>query len=262
MAEIFRRVEKKYIINKAQYEKLIPEIKKYMNEDRYGESTICNIYFDTEQYELIRHSITKPYYKEKVRLRSYNTPKDENSKVYLEIKRKVDSVVGKRRIEMTLGEFNRYIEDPKGLENSNAQIKKELDYTFKLYNLKPTMYVSYKRTAYYQKDNMDFRATFDSNVLARNYDLNLEDGSFGEQIMSQDYYILEIKTLGSIPMWFVKIINELQIVPGNFSKYGEAYEQIIMKKPMKVTKVESKVKNYNYYFDKINSKNNVRKYAY
>ena len=229
MAEIFRRVEKKYILNKEQYSKILPELKKYMNEDQYGKSTICNIYFDTEQYELIRHSITKPYYKEKIRLRSYNTPKKED-KVYLEIKRKCDGVVGKRRIEMTLQEFIKYMEDPNSIKNVNEQIKKELDYTFKFYNLKKAMYLSYERIAYYEKDNMDFRATFDSNILARNYDLDLEKGSYGTNILDKDYYVLEIKTLGSIPLWFVKLINELGIKPGNFSKYGEAYEQLIMEK--------------------------------
>ena len=229
MAEIFRRVEKKYIINKEQYEKILPEIKKHMNEDQYGKSTICNIYFDTDQYELIRHSITKPYYKEKIRLRSYNTPKND-SKVYLEVKRKYDGVVGKRRIEMTLDDFEKYSDNPNSITNSNTQIKRELDYTFAHYNLKKAMYLSYDRTAFYQKDNMDFRATFDSNVIARNYDLDLEKGSYGIDILGKDLYILEIKTLGSIPMWFVKVINELGIKPGNFSKYGEAYEQIIMHK--------------------------------
>lgn len=229
MAEIFRRVEKKYIINKEQYEKILPELKKYMNEDQYGRSTICNIYFDTDKYELIRHSITKPYFKEKIRLRSYNTPK-QDSKVYLEIKRKCDGVVGKRRIEMTLEDFNKYAENPNSISNANAQIKKELDYTFKHYDLKKAMYLSYERTAFYQKDNMDFRTTFDSNVLARNYDLDLSKGSYGVDILGKDLYILEIKTLGSIPMWFVKVINEIGIKPGNFSKYGEAYEQIIMEK--------------------------------
>lgn len=229
MAEIFRRVEKKYIINKEQYEKILLEIKKYMNEDQYGKSTICNIYFDTDQYELIRHSITKPYYKEKIRLRSYNTPK-EDSKVYLEIKRKCDGVVGKRRIEMTLADFGKYSENLNSITNSNTQIKRELDYIFAHYNLKKAMYLSYDRTAFYQKDNIDFRATFDSNVLARNYDLDLEKGSYGIDILGKDLYILEIKTLGSIPMWFVKVINKLGIKPGNFSKYGEAYEQIIMNK--------------------------------
>lgn len=217
MGEIFRRVEKKYIINKEQYEKILPELKKYMNEDQYGKSTICNIYFDTDQYELIRHSITKPYYKEKIRLRSYNTP-TKKSKVYLEIKRKCDGVVGKRRIEMTLDDFSKYEKNPDSVTNSNAQIKKELDYTFNHYDLNKAMYLSYERTAYYEKGNMDFRATFDSNVLARNYELDLEKGSYGVDILGKDLYILEIKTLGSIPMWFVKIINELGIKPRKLFK--------------------------------------------
>ena len=229
MAEIFRRVEKKYIINKEQYEKLLPRLKEYMNDDQYGKSTICNLYFDSEQYDLIRHSITKPYFKEKVRLRSYNTP-NKDSKVYLEIKRKCNKVVGKRRIEMTLNDFKKYLNNPKDLEHSNKQIKKELDYCFKFYNLKPSMYLSYERVAYYQKDNMDFRVTFDNNILARNYEFDLDKGSYGKSILKKGYYIMEVKTLGAIPLWFVNLINEIGIKPGNFSKYGEAYEQLIMGK--------------------------------
>ena len=94
MAEIFRRVEKKYILNENQYKKIRKAMENEMEPDQYRKSTICNIYFDSKDYELVRHSITKPYYKDKIRLRSYNTP-NENSKVYLEIKRKCDSIVGK-----------------------------------------------------------------------------------------------------------------------------------------------------------------------
>jgi SPX domain protein involved in polyphosphate accumulation len=101
--EIFRRIEKKYVINKEQYEELKKALEGHMREDRYGRSVVCNIYFDSDDYSLIRNSITKPYYKDKVRLRSYNTP-DEDSKVFLEIKRKCGKVVGKRRIEMNLNQ--------------------------------------------------------------------------------------------------------------------------------------------------------------
>ena len=229
MAEIFRRVEKKYIIDKKQFNKLMPLLKEYMEEDQYGKSTICNIYFDTEQYDLIRHSITKPYFKEKIRLRSYNTPSNE-SNVFLEIKRKCNKVVGKRRIAMKLKDFKKYIQNPEALENANMQIKKELDYCFNLYHLRPAMYLCYDRVAFYQKENMDFRITFDNNVLARAENLDLDSGNYGKKILNPDFYIMEVKTLGSIPLWFVRIINELEIKPGNFSKYGEAYEQIIMNK--------------------------------
>lgn len=228
MAEIFRRVEKKYILNKEQYEKIKKSISQYMDEDQYGKSTICNIYFDTNKYELISHSIEKPYFKEKVRLRSYNVP-NKDSKVYLEIKRKYDGVVGKRRIEMKLSDFDKYLNNKDSLENNNKQIKTELDYYFKLYNLKPAMYISYSREAYYEKQNPDFRLTFDSNVLAREYDLNLDKGSYGKDVLGKDKYIMEVKTLGAMPMWFIQILEEYKVIPGSFSKYGTAYAQLILK---------------------------------
>lgn len=228
MAEIFRRIEKKYILNKEQYLILQDKIKEYMLEDQYGESTVCNIYFDSNQYELIGRSIEKPFFKEKIRLRSYNTPTEE-SNVFLEIKRKCDGVVGKRRIEMKLEDFNKYFKDSNSLSSCNKQIKTELDYYFKMYDLKPAMYIAYSRVAYYQKDNPDFRMTFDSNIVARNYNLDLVDGEYGNAILDDDYYIMEIKTLNSIPLWLVNELNELHIVPGSFSKYGTAYEKLILK---------------------------------
>lgn len=227
MADFFRRVEKKYIITKNQYLMLKEAIKDKMTEDEHGKSTICNIYFDTEQYELIRHSITKPVYKDKIRLRSYNIPTLE-SKIYLEIKRKSEGVVSKRRIEMTLNDFYEHLENVNN-ESENSQVKRELDYYFSHYNLKPTMFLSYYRRAYYDKENREFRLTFDSNILARNYDLEIEKGNFGTNILEEDKYIMEIKTLGAIPMWFVKLLDELKICPCGFSKYGEAYTQLILK---------------------------------
>lgn len=227
MAEIFRRVEKKYIINKEQYLYLKEILNERMIEDEHGKSTICNIYFDTGQFDLIRHSISKPYYKDKIRLRSYNTP-DFDSNVYLEIKKKCDDVVGKRRIQMTLKDYYEYINEYDEIKENN-QVKKELNYYFKFYNLQPTMFVSYFRRAYYDKDNMDFRITFDSNVIARNYDLKLENGNYGENILEKDKYIMEIKTLGAMPIWIVKILNNLKISPCGFSKYGEAYTQLVLK---------------------------------
>ena len=231
MSEIFRRVEKKYIITKEQYAMVKENIKGKMIEDEHGKSTICNLYLDTEQFELIRHSITKPIYKDKVRLRSYNVPTN-NSNVYLEIKRKYDSVVSKRRIEMHLNEFYEYLNNKNKIEE--GQIKKELDYYFNHYNLKPSMFLSYYRRAYYDKEDSNFRLTFDNNILARNYDLELEKGVYGTHILEKNKYIMEVKALGAIPLWFVKILDEFKIRPCGFSKYGEAYTQLILKENQKI----------------------------
>lgn len=226
MVGFFRRIEKKYILTREQYLFFKEAIKEKMIEDEHGKSTICNIYLDTEQFDLIRHSITKPIYKDKVRLRSYNIPTLE-SNVYLEIKRKYDGVVSKRRMVMKLEQYYRYLN--KNIKLEENQVIKELDYYFEHYKLKPTMFLSYYRRAYYDKENRDFRLTFDSHILARSYDLELEKGNYGIHILEKNKYIMEVKTLGAIPMWFVKLLDEAQIGPCGFSKYGEAYTQLILK---------------------------------
>ena len=129
---------------------------------------------------------------------------------------------------MVLQEFETYLENPEKIKHKNKQIKTELDYYFKFYNLEPKMYISYEREAYYEINNSDFRITFDKNILARNYDLSLEHGSYGENILSPELAVMEIKTLGVIPMWFVKVLDECKIQPCGFSKYGEAYTQITL----------------------------------
>ena len=230
MADFFRRVEKKYIITEEQLQIVQKAIKDKMLEDEHGRSTICNIYFDSEQYDLIRHSITKPVYKDKIRLRSYNIP-TKDSKIYLEIKRKYDGVVSKRRIETTLSEFY------KSEHTANTQVEIELQYYFKHYDLRPTMFLSYERIAYYDKENRDFRLTFDGNIIARDYDLQIEKGNYGSHILNNDKYIMEVKTLGAMPIWFVKMLDKLQVCPAGFSKYGEAYTELILKKNNKQKEV-------------------------
>ena len=137
--------------------------------------------------------------------------------------------MGKRRISMKFSEFIKYMKNAKEVKNDNAQIKNELDYYFKLYNLSAKMYIAYDREAFYAKDDRDFRITFDSNIRARNYDLDLNKGTEGENILDKDKYVMEIKTLASIPMWFVKVLSECKVIPGSFSKYGEAYAKLVLK---------------------------------
>ncbi len=66
----FRRVEKKYLLNMEQYERLRVALRDYIVPDDYPKSTICNVYYDTPDYLLISRSLEKPVYKEKFRLRS------------------------------------------------------------------------------------------------------------------------------------------------------------------------------------------------
>ena len=224
---VFNRVEKKYILSKLQAEVLAKKIGEHIKSGEYPYTKICNIYFDTNNNELIRKSIEKPLYKEKIRLRSYGIPNKEDE-VFLEIKKKFEGVVTKRRIGLKLEDVYNYLENGKKPEKNN-QIFNELDYCFKKYNLKPNMYISYERYSYMAKEDENFRITFDTNIKARDYDLKLDKGDYGLDVLGENVYLMEIKALGSMPIWFTNALSELKIYPMSFSKYGKVYQNKILK---------------------------------
>ena len=218
---IFRRVEEKYLLSKEELDNLFFKIGDYIEPDDYFESTISNIYFDNINNDLIVNSLDKPIYKEKIRVRSYNNAPNLDSIVFLEKKDKYDGIVGKRRVKMTLRDFYNYIDNNK---YTDSQIMKEIDYFIKYYDLKPSIYIAYDRKSYRGKDNENLRITFDANLRSRNEDLRLELGDAGKKYFEDDYYIMEIKTLSSMPLWLVRSLSELNIFPTGFSKYGKIYE--------------------------------------
>lgn len=225
---IFKRYEIKYLITREQKEIVKKLMRNYMQDDKYGRSTICNIYLDTPDYILIRRSIEKPAYKEKLRVRSYGVA-THDSEVFVELKKKYDSVVYKRRIGMTEAEATKYTCNREKITDS--QISKEIDYCFKIYDsLQPKVFLSYEREAYYSKTDYNFRVTFDENVLWRDYDLSLCKGIYGTPVMDSNKVIMEVKTAGAIPLWFTEILSKNRIYKTSFSKYGNAYIQILNRK--------------------------------
>jgi len=230
MQEIFQRIEEKYILNRYQKEKLLELIKDHLKDDEYGPSTVCNIYYDNKNKDLVRTSMDKPFYKEKVRLRSYNIPNKE-SIAFLEIKKKYDGIVYKRRIANSLCDIEKHIEIGEKI-NSNNQIVNEIDYCFRYYKLQPSMFLSYDRVAYYDKDDSSFRLTFDTNITARDYDLDLSKGIYGKKYCDTNTFIMEIKCAGGLPFWFLRALQEIKAYPESFSKYGKVYEANYMKKKL------------------------------
>ena len=218
---VFQRVEQKYILSKEQRDNLLEKINEYVEKDPYFESKICNIYFDNNENDLMVNSLEKPEFKAKVRLRSYDVP-NMDSQVFLEVKDKYKGVVGKRRIKLSLKEFYDYYEN--GLVKDN-QIMKELNYYFKMFDLKPFIFLAYDRNSYYEKGNRNLRITLDSNLRSRYNDLRLELGDNGKKYFDEDTYIMEIKVMNAIPLWLTKILSELKIYPTSFSKVGSIYSK-------------------------------------
>jgi len=224
---VFNRYEKKYLLTKPVYLELRDRLEPYMQVDQYGLTTICNIYYDTANNELIRRSIEQPVYKEKLRLRSYGVP-TLDSIAFLEIKKKYERTVNKRRVTMTLQEAYDYVERgirPAGQHSvSEEQIFREIDFVLKRYPLQRALYLCYDRIAMFQTENPAFRVTFDTNIRFRRTDMGLENGAYGQKLLPDDYYLMETKILDASPFWFTRILSELSIYLTSFSKYGNIYK--------------------------------------
>lgn len=221
---VFNRFEEKYLLEENQYLQILKKIQGKLLTDCYGKSTICSVYFDTPDYRIIRQSLEKPFYKEKLRLRSYGIPSEKDT-VYVELKKKYDGIVYKRRVGMKLSEAVDYLYNDQKTTQS-TQIIKEIDWALNYYpEIKPAMFVSYERTAMYGLENSNLRVTFDSNILWRNEQLLLDKGAWGNELLKPGQRLMEIKIPGAMPLWLSHILNDLKIYPTSFSKYGNAYLQ-------------------------------------
>ncbi len=236
--EVFNRCEKKYLLNQQQYDAMLEKISDYMVMDTYNKNNqfykISNIYYDTINNDIIRACIDKPVYKEKLRVRSYGIPSVEDN-VFVEIKKKYNGIVYKRRTQMQLKDAYRYLSGNvsasyiiQNNSNINNQLLGEIDYYKNFYKIVPKVYLSYDRLAYFEKNDGDFRITFDTNITTRREDIRLEYGSFGEQLLPENMYLMEIKINRAVPLWFTKIMSNLNIYPVSFSKYGTEYKKYIM----------------------------------
>lgn len=227
--KVFKRYEMKYLLNPHQKEKMLQAMEPYMCLDQYGRTTIRNLYFDTDTYRLIRHSIEKPAYKEKLRIRSYSQAMPDST-VFVELKKKYKKIVYKRRIPLPEKEAMEWVSGERHCSR-DSQISEEIDYFFQYYqDLHPAVFLSYEREAYYSKDNSDFRVTFDEKILCRQEDLSLESEVYGTPILPEGSVLMEIKCSGGIPLWMVHVLSQEHIYKTSFSKYGTAYQTMIYPK--------------------------------
>lgn len=228
---VFNRYELKYLLNEEQYKNVREYLSKYMEQDSYGLHTICNIYYDTDNYDLISASIEKPKYKEKLRLRSYGVPKLK-SNVFLEIKKKYNKNVNKRRIALPLESAYEYLEKgvlPQvGADYSKAIILKEIDFFINRYKtLAPRQFLAYDRIALFGKQDSAFRVTFDQNIRSRDYELALENGDHGNLLLPRGSYLMEVKISSAMPLWFAHMLSDNNIYRVSFSKYGNVYKKLL-----------------------------------
>lgn len=223
---VFRRYESKYMLTVEQKQKILQAMRPYMQLDQYGRTTIRNLYFDTDDFRLVRRSNERPVYKEKLRIRSY-AQATAQSTVFVELKKKYESVVYKRRLSLPEQAAMSWTQGKIPCEE-NTQIAAEIDYFLTYYQtLRPRVFLSYEREAFYSLGGDDFRVTFDDAILCRQDDLSLCSEVYGEPLLPAGTVLMEIKCSGGIPLWMIRVLSEERIYKTTFSKYGTAYRTMI-----------------------------------
>lgn len=225
---VFKRKEIKYLLSDRQLDRLIPILSSHMEPDAFPHSSILNLYYDTPDYYMIRRSLEKPQYKEKLRLRSYGTPED-TSMVFPEIKKKARGVVYKRRVSMPYPDAVGYLKgDSSG---QSGQIYQELNWMLSAYpNLAPRVFLSYERDSWAGTQDPGLRLTLDRDILWRNTGLDLRQGPWGLPLLKPNQTLMEVKVLGATPLWLCDAFSRLGIFPVSYSKYGRAYQNMCFKK--------------------------------
>ncbi len=243
----FARMEKKYILNREKMNDLLDSISPYIQNDEYSRSPINSLYFDTADDKLILRSLEKPFYKEKLRLRTYTGTVDESTQAFAEIKKKVDGIVYKRRISGSYKELFDWMNGKTVAPNSD-QIAREIDYLMSFYGqMRPAMQIVYIRNSFIAKDDSALRITFDTDIIWRNWGLDKSGDAYGFRLVPEDTVLMEVKaSCKAIPLWLIRSIEKTGIQQSSLSKYGEAYRitKVIEEETKNKKYEEKRVKNY------------------
>lgn len=222
----FERYEKKYCLTLSQQRFLLERMTPYMKKDAYGEYTICNIYYDTDDYRLIRASLEKPVYKEKLRVRSYGVPTD-GGRVFVEIKKKYDGVVYKRRITASPADAAAFLRTGKSTQPL-GQIGREIAWFQRTYHTGPKVFLAYDRAAFAGADDPAVRITFDTDIRWRTTALDLRRGDYGAPLLPPEQILMELKLPGACPLWLSRALTDIDARQTSFSKYGACYKTYIL----------------------------------
>lgn len=222
----FKRYEKKYLLSAAAYPAVLERLLPYVEPDDYHRSTVCSLYYDRDDFRLIRHSIEGPVYKEKLRMRGYDLQSPE-SEVFVELKKKYKGIVYKRRVAMTEAQAERWLAGESG-PPEDGQMVREIQWFLHENHPAPKALIACDRTAWRGRENPELRITFDENIRWRGDRLRLSEGSEGEALLPDGQVLMELKIPGAAPLWLAHLLSEEKLFPVSFSKYGTCYREHLL----------------------------------
>ena len=224
----FKRYEKKFLLSPQQYDAFMAVAGEHLLPDVYHLSLVRSIYYDTPDFNLIRTSLDKPIYKEKLRVRSYGIAKAEGS-VFVELKKKYKGIVYKRRVEMHPADAEGWLSGASPAP-VDTQITREIDWFLKMNSVQPQVLITCDRVSWFDKDESELRVTFDNNIRWRADDLHLTSPDTGEDLLPPKHCLMEIKIPGAAPLWLAHLLSDEAIFPTSYSKYGTCYMRELIKK--------------------------------
>ena len=222
-----KRYEKKYLIPRETYGRLMERLLPYIEPTDYHRSFIRSLYYDSDDFRLIRHSLDAPVYKEKLRVRSYSRVPGMDAPVFVELKKKYKGIVYKRRIVMSGGEAEAWL-GGEGPAPEDSQMAREIEWFLHENRLRPRVMIACDRLAWRAKEDPELRITFDESIRWREERLRMDEGSDGEELLPEDHVLMEIKIPEAAPLWLARLLSELEIFPTGFSKYGTCYKQNLL----------------------------------
>ena len=224
--ESFARYEKKFLLSQEQYRRLSEQLEGHVCPDRYGSYPVCSGYYDTPDYRLIRASLEKPIYKEKLRVRYYGVPQASDP-VFVEIKKKYRGIVYKRRTVMPAETAPAYLAGQLPTPET-GQIQREIERFRDFYRPEPKLYLAYDREAMTGLTEPELRITFDRNIRWRTERPDLLAGSSGTPLLSDDTVLMELKVPAAVPLWLARLLSTNGIRPASFSKYGTCFREYLL----------------------------------
>lgn len=229
VTEIFNRKELKYVITDSQKVALVDELVKHLLLDKYNFNgnlySVYNLYIDTDDHNLIRNSLSKPKYKEKIRIRSYYEF-DSDQLVFLEVKKRLGGHTNKRRSKIKYQDALEFIEagkKPKIEEYMNRQVIDEFSYILQKNRYYPKTFITYDRLAFHAKNDPNLRITFDTNLRAKRFAAKKVTN-----LLPAHHWILEIKSAKNMPLWLTKSLTKNKIYKRSYSKYGNEYKAFLV----------------------------------
>lgn len=216
------------------FQQIRKRIQRYVTLDGFAKKTksgfyeVVSLYYDSPTFYYYHEKIDGARNRKKVRLRVYRADDTYVGNIFLEIKRKSDTVILKDRVLIDKSEYNTFMQTGSlhsSLGNTSNQMQQVLDeYEIEKHqrSLQPKVLVSYKREPYIGRYNTNFRVTFDYAIRGgESRDLFSQDSA--KEVL-RDGVVMEVKFNGKLPYYIKEIIDEYNLERVAYSKYCNVAE--------------------------------------